>query len=180
MSGRKDISILQAEVSGNATLYEKIVARFRKPRLSREHALQARPIRNPALEWKELDNGEVQVILPRRRDAVGKLLSVLFYIPPSKPVNLDTVGAQVWKLCDGEHTVKAIAERLMEEHKLHRREAEVSLTEFLKMLGKRNMVGFVVPTEYLQTGHKSTNSAPEKTKNELSPDVTNKRPKRKR
>jgi len=155
MPRRKDPPSLQAQVSGDATVYEKIVGRFKKPRLSREHALQARPVRNPSLKWEEQDNGEVKVILPRRRDAMGKLLSSVFYVPQSKPISLDVVGARVWQLCDGEHTVNDITEALMEEHKLHRREAEVSLTEFLKMLGKRNMVAFVVPTEFLETDEKA-------------------------
>jgi hypothetical protein len=144
------VPALQAEVSGDATVYERILGKFKKPRLSREHALQARPVRNPALKWETLDNGEVQIILPRRRDATGKLLSKLFSVPPTKPISLDVVGARVWELCDGEHTVNDIAQALMEEHKIHRREAEVSLTEFLKTLGKRNMVAFVVPVEHLR------------------------------
>lgn len=140
---------LDAPLSEGATLYDRIISKFRKPKLSRGQALQARPIRNPALKWTELDSGEIRIVLPRRKDATGKLLSVLFYIPKSRPVNLDVVGSRVWSLCDGEHTVADIADVLADEHKLHRREAEVSLTEFLKMLGKRNMVAFVVPKEFL-------------------------------
>ena len=123
--------------------------RFKKPKMSRSKALQARPFRNPSLEYEELDSGEVRVILPRRRDVVGKLLTILFYVPESRPVNLDVVGAKVWLMSDGTNTVDDIAAALEDEHKLHRREAEVSLTEFLKMLGKRNMVAFAVPTEFL-------------------------------
>ncbi len=140
---------LDAPASEESTLYERVISKFRKPKLRREQALQARPIRNPALKWTELDSGEVRIVLPRRKDATGKLLSVLFHIPKSRPVNLDVVGSRVWTLCDGEHTVADIAEALTDEHKLHRREAEVSLTEFLRMLGKRNMVAFVVPKEFL-------------------------------
>jgi hypothetical protein len=140
---------LDAPLSEGATLYDRIISKFRKPKLKRDQALHARPIRNPALKWTELDSGEIRIVLPRRKDTTGKLLSVLFYIPKSRPVNLDVVGSRVWSLCDGEHTVAEIADVLAEEHKLHRREAEVSLTEFLKMLGKRNMVAFVVPKEFL-------------------------------
>jgi len=166
MAQRKAPPSLQEQVSGDATVYERIVGKFRKPRLSREHALQARPVRNPALKWEALDSGEVQVVLPRRRDVMGKLLSSVFYVPQSKPISLDVVGARVWQLCDGEHTVNEIAEALMEEHKLHRREAEVSLTEFLKMLGKRNMVAFVVPTEYLEADEKADKPKPARPKPE--------------
>ena len=147
---RKKTPELDIPVPEEGTLYDKLLRKLRKPKLSRDQALEARPIRNPALKWTELDSGEVRIVLPRRKDAAGKLLSVLFYIPKSRPVNLDVVGSRVWSLCDGEHTVEDMVEALTEEHKLHRREAEVSLTEFLKMLGKRNMVGFVVPKEFLE------------------------------
>ena len=147
---RKKTPELDIPVPEEGTLYDKLLRKLRKPKLSRDQALAARPIRPPALKWTELDSGEVRSVLPRRKDAAGKLLSVLFYIPKSRPVNLDVVGSRVWSLCDGEHTVEDMVEALTEEHKLHRREAEVSLTEFLKMLGKRNMVGFVVPKEFLE------------------------------
>jgi len=160
MPERKDVPAVQAETSGGPTVYERIVGKFRKPKLSREHALQARPVRNPSLKWEALDNGEVQITLPRRSDAMGKVLSGLFSVPQSKPVNLDVVGARVWQLCDGEHTVNEIAEALMDEHRIHRREAEVSLTEFLKMLGKRNMVAFVVPTEHIEMPEKPAKRPP--------------------
>jgi len=178
MRERKDVPALQAEVSGEATVYERLVGKFKKPRLSREHALQARPVRNPALKWEALDNGEVQIILPRRRDAMGKVLSSIFSVPKSKPISLDVVGARVWELCDGEHTVNEIAQALMDEHKIHRREAEVSLTEFLKMLGKRNMVAFVVPTEHLEVDEKprKPSEAPSKADTPTKP----RRPGRKR
>jgi hypothetical protein len=169
MPRRKSPPSLEAQLSGEATVYERIVGKFKKPRLSREHALQARPIRNPALEWEELDNGEVRVVLPRRRDLVGKLLSSVFYVPQSKPISLDVVGARVWKLCDGEHSVHDITEALMEEHKLHRREAEVSLTEFLRMLGKRNMVAFVVPTKFIEMDEKEAQKQKAAEKNPTKP-----------
>lgn len=141
---------LESLIPDEATLYDKVKAKFRKPKLTRKQALLARPVRNPALQWEQLDNGEVRIILPRRDDRIGKVLSVLFYVPKSRPVSLDMVGASVWQLCDGEHTVEDIVEALRDEHRLHRREAEVSLTEFLKTLGKRHMVAFIVPTEFLK------------------------------
>jgi hypothetical protein len=50
---------------------------------------------------------------------------------------LDEVGSFVWNLCDGEHPVSALVEALVERYKLGKREAEVSLTTYLKQLGKR-------------------------------------------
>ena len=59
-------------------------------------------------------------------------------------VELDSVGRQVWELCDGEHTLREMAEEFRKRHKLTRMEAEWSLRNYLKDLGRRGLVGFVV------------------------------------
>jgi hypothetical protein len=115
--------------------------------LSREQAMAAWPVRNPALTSRTNEEGIVGVDLPRRKDMVGRMLGYLFSVPDSKPIVLDEVGSFVWARCDGEHTVNELVTALCEEYKLNRREAEVSLTQFLQMLGKRGMVAFAVPRE---------------------------------
>ncbi len=109
--------------------------------------MAARPIRNPALNWHENEEGNVVVILPRRDDTVGKVVAWLFTVPESKPVVLDEIGTMVWKMCDGEHSVHDIAEELVKRYKITMREAEISLAEFLRRLGKRGMVAFALPAE---------------------------------
>lgn len=113
--------------------------------LTREQAMAARPIRNPLLKWHEDEEGNVVVILPRRNDTVGKVLAWLFTVPESKPVILDELGSLVWHLCDGEHSVHDIAQTLAQRYKITMREAEISLAEFLRQLGKRGMVAFALP-----------------------------------
>lgn len=115
--------------------------------LTRDQAMAAWPIRNPALKWRSNDEGQVAVDLPRRKDWIGGMLGFLFMVPETKPVVLDEVGSFVWNLCDGERTVNDLVTALCQEYKLNRREAEASLTQFLQMLGKRGMVAFAVPRE---------------------------------
>jgi hypothetical protein len=115
--------------------------------LTREQAMAAWPVRNPTIKWLTNDDDCVVVHLPRRKDMVGGVLSFLFSVPESKPVVLDEVGTFVWHLCDGEHSVSEVVDELSREYKLNRREAEVSLTKFLQMLGKRGMVAFAVPRD---------------------------------
>lgn len=122
-------------------------SKSQKPQLTRDQALQARPVRNPALKWRENDDGEVEVILPRRSDLTGKFLAWMFFVPEAKPVTLDAVGSFVWLHCDGEHTVAELVAMMSEEYKVGRREIEFSLTEYLQTLGKRGMVGFLIPKE---------------------------------
>ncbi|MCE5241195.1 PqqD family peptide modification chaperone [bacterium] len=117
------------------------------PALTREQAMQAWPVRNPALQVSEREEGLVTIELPRRKDWMGGVLGFLFSVPQSKPVQLDEVGSFVWGLCDGDHTVSDIVGELVNEYKLNRREVEVSLTQYLQTLAKRGMVGFAVPRE---------------------------------
>jgi len=118
-----------------------------RPELTREQAMSARPIRNPSLKWRENDDGEAVIVLPRRTDWVGKALAWMFFVPEARPIALDDVGTFVWQNCDGGQAVSKLIDLLCAEYQLGKREAELSLTEFLKMLGKRGMIGFLIPKE---------------------------------
>lgn len=129
--------------------------------LTREQAMSAWPVRNPSLNTHDDPEGLVVVELPRRKDWVGGALAFLFFVPESKPVQLDEVGSFVWRLCDGEHTVNEIVDAMASEYKLNRREVEVSLTEYLQKLGRRGMVGFAVPRDVAEAaGLKGTPAFP--------------------
>lgn len=134
------------------------------PALTREQAMQAWPVRNPALKVHVADDDLVTIELPRRKDWMGGVLGFLFSVPQAKPVQLDEVGSLVWNLCDGDHTVHDIVGALVNEYKLNRREVEVSLTQYLQTLAKRGMVGFAVPREVAEaaglTGEAIVTEAP--------------------
>ncbi len=128
-------------------LLVKLKLRHEDPQVTRHAALQARPIRNPKLNWRLDDKGEVAITLPRREGRLWGLVSWIFAVPESRDVTLDEIGTHVWRLCDGEHTVEDLIQELKDEHQLSRREVEVSLTTYLRTLGKRGMVGFLVDDE---------------------------------
>ncbi|UCH34889.1 MAG: PqqD family protein [Armatimonadota bacterium] len=118
----------------------------RQPKLSKERALASYPMRNQAVEWSS--SGEETVIVMRRReDWVGRLLSLFFVVPKERKLQLDRVGSYVWQGCDGQHTVAELIERLAAKYKLNRKEAEVSLTAFLRQLGKRKLIAIAVPQQ---------------------------------
>ena len=119
---------------------------LRKPQqqLTREQAMEARPVRNPALHWKVNDEDNVVITVERRADVPGKALGWLFMVPERRSLTLDDVGSLVWINCDGENTVSDLVTMLSSHLKVTRRETEVSLTEYLKTLGKRGMIGFMV------------------------------------
>jgi hypothetical protein len=118
-----------------------------RPRLERKQALAGRPVRNPDLPYQRQENGEVAITLRRRRDLLTRLLSLLFVIPRQKQVVLDDVGADIWELCDGEHTVEELIASIASKYKLEPREAEVSLLNYLRQLGRRRLIGILVTKE---------------------------------
>lgn len=113
--------------------------------LSRQEALAALPVRNDGLTTEPTADGELMVTVPRRSDWVGKVLALVFAVPKERKVVLDRVGAEIWGLCDGRHSVEGIITALAQKHNLNRKEAEVSLTAYLRQLGRRGLVGFAVP-----------------------------------
>ncbi|MFO8080548.1 MAG: PqqD family protein [Armatimonadota bacterium] len=129
------------------SVLERVGLKKKPMPLSRDKAFEARPVRNPSLKWRINEEGVVEVIVPRRKDMFGRVLGFLFFVPENRPITLDEVGSAVWHLCDGEHTVDGIVRALSKDYKLQRREVEVSLTEYLRTLGKKGMVGFLVPKE---------------------------------
>ncbi|MEJ2638888.1 MAG: PqqD family protein [Desulfosarcinaceae bacterium] len=65
--------------------------------------------------------------------------------PLRRKVQLDTLGTQVWQWIDGERSVDEIVRAFSKAHRLSHREAELSVTAFLRMLGKRGLIGMREP-----------------------------------
>lgn len=114
-----------------------------KPVWSRQEALAAMPIRNPLLEWERLESGDILLKVPvEQRSLLVKWAVVAFRLPPWRHVQLDEVGAAVWELCDGEHTVESIVQQICKRTRMSRREVEASVSMFLKMLAERRLLAF--------------------------------------
>lgn len=109
--------------------------------------LNSRPARNDAVEWERTERGEVRITVKRQDNWKIRLLSKVFYIPRQRNITLDEVGTEVWQMCDGHTTVGQMIETLSQRHQLNRREAEVSLLDYLKTLAQKRFVGFMVGGE---------------------------------
>jgi hypothetical protein len=111
--------------------------------LSREQTLAIAPIRNPYVTWDNVEGGEIVLKIPRRADRLGKLVSRFFRVPDYKEVVLDEVGASVWELCDGKRDMGSVIAETSRRYKLNRREAEVSVTAYIKTLAERKLIGLI-------------------------------------
>ena len=109
--------------------------------------LASRPTRNDSLRWEPNDAGEVQVFIERQETWRVRLLSKVFYIPKERKITLDEGGSEVWQMCNGRNSVGQMIELLSDKYQLNRKEAEVSLLQYLKTLGQKRFVGFVLEGE---------------------------------
>lgn len=128
-------------------LNDFLVAKNRR-QLTREESLGAIPIRNPEVEWTDVDGEtgpEILLTVPPPKGGMVKYLRPILMLP-NKPrqLQLDVMGSHVWRLCDGERSVEDVGEVLRQEYKLSYREAMLSLTSYLKTLGKRGLMAFAV------------------------------------
>jgi hypothetical protein len=122
----------------------KYVPIVRKPpKLDKSEALAVVPMRHPMVEW-ERKGEEVFLDVPMRDDRVARLIKKFMKnMPDKRQIALDSVGSDVWELCDGQRNISSVVVAVAKNHKLTRREAEVSVTMFLQTLAKKNLIGLM-------------------------------------
>ncbi|MGQ9610665.1 MAG: PqqD family protein [bacterium] len=106
--------------------------------------MKSRPIRNSVIKWEKSEKGEVSLIVPQKDVLWVKIISKVFMLPNSRVVVLDEVGSFVWTLCDGYNSIDTIVKALCNRYKLTYKEAETSLLEYFRKLGRRGIIGFAV------------------------------------
>ncbi len=114
------------------------------PELDRADSLSANPVLNSLVKVERDGKDNIVLQIPRRDSAMVRMVSKVFKMRPYRRITLDELGTFVVELCDGEHTVREIVDKLAEEYKLNQREAELSTAEFLKDLGGRSIIGLVI------------------------------------
>ena len=116
----------------------------KQPKLNREAMLNSRPARNEAVGWDKTESGEIQIKIIRQDTWKIRMMSKVFYIPKERKITLDEVGSEVWLMCNGRTSVGQMIESLSAKYQLNRKEAEVSLLSYLKTLGQKRFVGFML------------------------------------
>lgn len=129
---------------GMAGLQRLVTGRTR--RLTQEAYAKARPTRNAFVEEEPFEGG-VRLKAPLQSQGSGMLgaLAKWAKLPDTKEFELETVGAFVWSLCDGQHSTEGIARKLRERFKMNRLEADTALGAFLETLSRRKLIVLAVP-----------------------------------
>ena len=111
--------------------------------LDRQQALACTPIRNPEVEEIETPDGillRYPVEIKPWFQSVFKRLSNRDSNIVIRRLQLDALGSSVWQMVDGKHNVADITKQFCKTHQLGTREAELSVTGFLKDLGSRSLL----------------------------------------
>lgn len=115
------------------------------PTIPRAEALNMVPVRNREVAETEIADGLIQLAYPlavkpwfgRMAEKVG----LWDKRPMIKRLELDEMGTFVWRLIDGDHSVRQIAEAFVAHYEVQPREAELSVTAFIKTIGQRGIIG---------------------------------------
>ena len=113
--------------------------------LTKSKALTLTPVKNIESSEVTLNSGVVVIRYPvTMRPWMAKWIQRFKGPSPqigSRKLQLDNLGTEVWKMIDGKRTVRDIVDAFAETHQLEDREAEMAVTQFLRDLGKRGLIG---------------------------------------
>jgi hypothetical protein len=113
--------------------------------IDRAEALKFIPVKNIQVTEERLDSGEIRIHYPVTLRpwiaGIVKRFSGSNTELQSKPLQLDQLGTEVWGLIDGNRSVRRIVEMFAKTHQLQIREAEVAVSQFIRMLGQRGLIG---------------------------------------
>ena len=128
----------------SAYLRKKVAAPGQPADFSRQQALQCIPLKNPEIRELENEKGEVRLIYQIR---IKPWFATIFKSMSGRPdsfierkLQLDLLGSTVWRMIDGQKSVGDLAVAFQAEHQLTGLESEISVTTFLRQLGKRGLI----------------------------------------
>jgi hypothetical protein len=114
--------------------------RNKKPALSHAAMLASIPTPHPDITAKPLDDGKIELALPAERSKIGKWLARGDDSPIIRRFELDSLGADAWRLIDGRRSVQQMIEQFAEQQQLNLREAEVAMLRYLRTLAGRGIM----------------------------------------
>jgi Coenzyme PQQ synthesis protein D (PqqD) len=112
--------------------------------LTRTEALAAIPRRLPSATWRILADRDILIEYPLNIKPFFLQLANRFSGRQeqrfTKKLQLDAMGSSVWRMFDGKRDVTTIILQVAEQSGLTLQEAEISVTTFVRELGRRGLV----------------------------------------
>lgn len=111
--------------------------------MTREQALSCVPIKVPSIQTIRSETQTVVICFIEPLHPVLLAIRKAFGKTPEgriRKLELDSMGTSVWDWIDGVATVSDIVLRFTERYGVLRQEAELSVSQFLRELGKRGII----------------------------------------
>ena len=111
----------------------------------RRRALEARVLRSKTVRAESGEDQLVRLRLEVDRPRALRVLRALASLPAgaateARTVELDLIGSMVWRACNGATRVCDIVEQVRRDLQVSHREAELSVTTYVRTLGNRGLV----------------------------------------
>jgi len=110
--------------------------------LTREKALDARPVKLPVLKRYDREDGTSEITVRLARPRWQRFLGS----PPDveRTFKLDLYGTEVYDSCNGTKKIAAIIKDFAAAHKISQAEAELAVTAFSKTLIAKGLIAVAV------------------------------------
>ena len=123
---------------------------FKKKNNSSKHdALLCIPEKNRLVKESTLDSGDMILSYQSVYKPLFRKIQKFVHKNPDntfkRKIQLDHLGVDVWHLINGKKNVKAIIKEFATIHTLNYKEAEISVTLFLRSLGEKGLIGIKEP-----------------------------------
>ncbi|WP_352404362.1 PqqD family protein [Sporanaerobacter acetigenes] len=99
------------------------------------------PIKSEKIEEKIIEDGNIQLIVPRT-SFFDKIAIKLFFAPDKFKIDLDELGSFIWKNIDGKRNVYQIGELVKEKFKEKAEPLYERLAEYLNILNNNKFISF--------------------------------------
>lgn len=120
------------------------MAHKKKKPWTKQEALSCIPEKNPEVEESVPESGGLILSFPVMYKPFFMRLQRLLRSNPQKKfmrkIQLDGLGRDVWSLLDGKRDVGDVIKAFAGLHGLNEKEAEISVTLFLRSLGQKGLI----------------------------------------
>jgi hypothetical protein len=131
--------------AGRGGFAERRMKKSNRPKsIGSEAFLKAKPFANQAAAVDEKPGGGALVRVPLNRPRwLVPPISWLLPFSRERKIELDPVGRGVLAMCNGRKNVERIIEEFAQANKLSFREAQLSVTKFLRQMTERGIIAIV-------------------------------------
>ncbi len=112
------------------------------PTINRRQSLDALPVLNLGFKPETRSDGALDLVIraPRRKSLLSRFMPAMV----EQRFKLDELGTFVYGLIDGTRTVEQIMDAFAKQFRLNKRESEISVAAFLRLLGERKIISLVI------------------------------------